>query len=203
QPGTKAGTIADATHVAAGLLSTCASRTNGQVMCWGRDTPSAQLGDGGSASDRTSPVSVGAPLTNVASIATMDNHTCVPMADGTQQCWGANGANQITSTAANPTTTPAAGYALTAPMGSNGIAAGTAKRGGDDASAQVGDNPAPLTGATRTSPTAVANFGTTLVKAITAGDLHACALLADTTVKCWGDNTHGQIGDNSTTLRKQ
>ena len=37
---------------------------------------------------------------------------------------------------------------------------------------------------------------------LAAGSYHTCAVLADTTVKCWGRNDDGQLGDNSTTLRR-
>lgn len=35
-------------------------------------------------------------------------------------------------------------------------------------------------------------------KAIGAGDRHTCALLNDDTVKCWGDNSFGQLGQGNT-----
>ena len=35
--------------------------------------------------------------------------------------------------------------------------------------------------------------------AIAAGSAHTCALLSDTTVKCWGFNSSGELGDGSTT----
>jgi alpha-tubulin suppressor-like RCC1 family protein len=37
--------------------------------------------------------------------------------------------------------------------------------------------------------------------AIAAGAAHACALRADGTVHCWGDNSSGQLGNNSLTRR--
>lgn len=34
---------------------------------------------------------------------------------------------------------------------------------------------------------------------VASGRYHTCALMDDKTVKCWGDNTYGQLGDNTTT----
>ena len=37
------------------------------------------------------------------------------------------------------------------------------------------------------------------VVSIVAGDYHACALMDDHSLRCWGENTDGQIGDGTTT----
>jgi alpha-tubulin suppressor-like RCC1 family protein len=39
------------------------------------------------------------------------------------------------------------------------------------------------------------------VNAVTAGSSHSCAVLTTGAVKCWGLNSSGQLGDNSTTQR--
>lgn len=42
----------------------------------------------------------------------------------------------------------------------------------------------------------------TVATAVEGGEGHTCAITQATTVECWGVNTYGQIGDNSTTERE-
>lgn len=48
------------------------------------------------------------------------------------------------------------------------------------------------------SVTPVAVSGITNATAIAAGDRHACALLSDGVVQCWGRNDYGQLGNGTT-----
>jgi alpha-tubulin suppressor-like RCC1 family protein len=41
----------------------------------------------------------------------------------------------------------------------------------------------------------------TNARAIAAGIKHACAVVSDTDIECWGDNSSGELGDGTTTLR--
>lgn len=59
---------------------------------------------------------------------------------------------------------------------------------------QLGDG----TTTNRTASVTVTGLSSGVI-AIAAGDAHVCALLNSGSVKCWGSNTRGQLGDGSTT----
>lgn len=54
--------------------------------------------------------------------------------------------------------------------------------------------------AAQAAPVEIAALGST-VSQIAVGGFHACALLADGSVRCWGNNSAGQLGDGSSTGR--
>src|SRR5258706_14716915 len=63
---------------------------------------------------------------------------------------------------------------------------------GANGEGELGDN----SRTTRMIPVAVAGLAADVV-AIAAGSFHTCALSRAGAVKCWGDNTRGQLGDGS------
>jgi alpha-tubulin suppressor-like RCC1 family protein len=68
---------------------------------------------------------------------------------------------------------------------------------GDNGFGQLGDG-SEVTG--RLDPVPVSGLGSGVL-ALGAGFNHTCAVLADHTVKCWGENSTGQLGDGTTAER--
>jgi alpha-tubulin suppressor-like RCC1 family protein len=73
---------------------------------------------------------------------------------------------------------------------------GAVKCWGNNADGQVGDG----TTTERRTPVAVSGLSSG-ISAISAGQGHTCAVSGTGAAKCWGINTNGQLGDNSTTPR--
>jgi alpha-tubulin suppressor-like RCC1 family protein len=129
-------------------------------------------------------------------------YTCVGMPDGSARCAGRNQFGQLgdgswtnSSFFVQPrgltsTKLVAAGDEFSCALLTDGTAAcwGLGEKGqrGDGTYNQVALVPVPVQGLV--SATALAG-----------GYGHACALLADRTMHCWGSNTNGQLGDPSST----
>ena len=187
-------------RLAAGASHTCALTSNGGMQCWGANN-SGQLGDGSLA--RLEPVNVEGLSTGVTALATGTEHNCA-IIDGGVQCWGYNNRGQLGNDSTTSSATPVAVAGLTTGMSllNTALAAGaghscamTASGGvrcwGDNTYGQLGDN------STEQRLTAVAVVGLpdgSIVTALTAGNNHTCALLADGSVYCWGRNNNGQLG---------
>jgi alpha-tubulin suppressor-like RCC1 family protein len=97
-------------QVATGNQSTCATRTDGQVYCWG-DNRYGQLGPGNSATFSTTTPSAAGIVSTGALISAGWYHFC-SVGGG---CWGTNDAGQLGNGAITPVTVPA----KAAPWGPN------------------------------------------------------------------------------------
>lgn len=190
--------LSGVTALAAGSDTTCAILADTTVRCWGLNQ-SGQVGDGTTTLMYLTPVVVPG-LIGVTAISARRGHVCALLQDATVRCWGENYAGQLGD---GTTTDQLSPVAVTGLSGVTAVTAGeshtcalledaTIRCWGSDASGALGDG-APTQ--TRLAPVAVA--GLSGATAIGAGSEFTCALLADTTVRCWGFNGQGRLGDGT------
>ncbi len=203
--------ISTATAISAGGDHTCALLADHTVRCWG-DNFDGQLGDG-TTLDRHTPVTVSGISTAVG-IAASDGwgHTCALLAEGTVRCWGNNTIGQLGDHTWSSKNVPVAVVEIAVHHPSVGLLEGVASiavggnltcavlttRGvacwGNNGYGQLGG----LGHDTWTSSnTPVTVGGINTATGAAAGLDHACAVLADASVRCWGGNTTGQLGDGT------
>jgi alpha-tubulin suppressor-like RCC1 family protein len=197
----EAGASGPHERLALGFLHGCSRRRDATVRCWG-DNALGQVGaaaDGATAEPVLLPTPV-AGLGAVSAISAGTAHTCAVRADGTVSCWGSAASGQLGNGAKESRSPPvivsgladatavAAGGMFTCALKSNG----TVVCWGANANGQIGDG----TKQERLTP-AVVKTETGLLSgagSITAGDAHACAVLTNGEVACWGNNSDGQLG---------
>ncbi len=177
--------------IAAGLSHTCAARRDGTVRCWGHGT-SGQLGDG-EEGDNALPTVVSG-LTNVTAVAAGIDTSMALRSDGTVWRWGVRW-GQV-GHPYDPTPQQVPGLTSVTAI-SAGSYFGCAVRSNGHVwcwgSGTLGD------GVTTVSDTPVEVAGITSAIDVDVGSqTNACVLLANGTVKCWGLNLTGQLGDGTT-----
>ncbi len=186
--------VVDAVSVTAGGSHSCAALGDGSARCWGANG-FGQLGNGGS-TDTNTPVPVQG-LSDVASVSAGERHACAVLEDGTARCWGRGGLGQLGNGAFGDSATPvevsglsdAVAIAAGADHSCALLADGTVRCWGDNGSGELGNG-------TTVSSYAVPVTVTGLTNAINiaAGSSHSCAVLADGSARCWGNNAAGQLG---------
>ena len=185
----------------------CAVLSDSSVKCWGKNTW-GQVGDG-TVADKSSPVSIGLGTGRTAEAVAVHNaHTCALLDDGSVKCWGddsygelGNGAG-VTDSTSPPSTTVDLGTGRTAvalDVGSDHTCAvldnGSLTCWGRDHTGQLG-NGAAIT-ANQHDPVFV-DLGTDRTAiAVATGNAHTCAILDDGSLKCWGDDQYGQLGNGA------
>jgi alpha-tubulin suppressor-like RCC1 family protein len=189
--------------IAAGSRHTCALTSGGRIECWGSNFD-GQLGDG-TTTNRRMPFDVIGLTSGIDAVAAGGFHTCVLAAGGGVKCWGLNSSGQLgDATTTNRLTAVdvsglgsgvsaiAVGYIHTCAL----TTGGGVKCWGNNFYGQLGDG----TTTDRLTPFDVSGL-TTGVSAIAAGSSHTCALTTGGGVKCWGDNSIGQLGDGTQSQR--
>jgi alpha-tubulin suppressor-like RCC1 family protein len=188
---------------ASGSQHTCAVTASGGAWCWGLNS-NGQLGDGTTTSKST-PVAVSGLGNGVVAVVAGGWHTCAVTTSGGLQCWGYNGSGQLGDGTTTDRWTPAGVNGLSS--GVAGVAAGqqqscavTTAGGlrcwGANGNGELGDG----TTTSRSTPVQV-NGLESQVTAFAVGRWHACAVITDGDVLCWGRNEFGQVGDGSTATR--
>lgn len=222
-PAVALGTGRTALQITVGSQHSCALLDNYSVKCWGRGTY-GQLGIGSTATIGDGAGEMGDSLVAVAFaagrsarfIAAGSNHTCAILDNASVVCWGRGSSGQlgqgaITNIGHSVLATVAAALAIDLGSGRTALAlsAGdahtcaildnaTIKCWGFGASGRLGS------GATNNVGDGAGEMGNSLgivdvgasrtARVISAGIAHTCAVLDNSTVKCWGDGTNGRLG---------
>jgi Regulator of chromosome condensation (RCC1) repeat len=132
-------------------------------------------------------------LRGARAISAGRDHTCALTTEGTVVCWGDDILGPLGTGAGQCQSTISAGAGAVCALVSDGSVACW----GSDWMGEVANGPLPGFSAHRRRTSNLGPETVSLlsgVRAIAAGGDHVCALLADTTVECWGSNNRGQLG---------
>lgn len=187
--------------ISSSFLHTCALLATGAVKCWGYNI-AGQLGNDSYVNSNV-PVDVIGLSGGMVGIAAGGTFSCALTAVGGVKCWGRNSSGELGN----------GGYvdAIPHPVDviglSSGVLALTAGNRsscvllssgvecwGSNAYGQLGNNDTTLE-KTHT-PVSVVGLGSDTVQLISGTD-HHCLITAEKTVKCWGFNIRGQLGDGT------
>ncbi len=180
-------------------MITCRVTSSGGVECWGANIG----GDGTIGGTRYLPAPV-LGLSDVVEVSAGGSHACARTSSGELYCWGHNHRGQIGPEAAEkealPFRVPGLGPVVSISAGADTTCAvlrdGTVWCWGQSDSGQVGDGSygfAPDGRSPRVKPrTRVPGIRNAV--SVSVGSAQGCALLSDSTVRCWG-RSHFSIGD--------
>jgi alpha-tubulin suppressor-like RCC1 family protein len=190
--------------IACGNEHSLAIKADGTVWCWGKNEY-GQIGDG-TTMNRNEPVQVirSTGLSNVIGISGGAFHSLALRADGMAYAWGFNAYGQLGRINTDPSDSPipvnidqvtslAAGGNFSLARKSDGTLWGW----GGNFIGQLGDGTT-----TPSRPTPFLNTSLSTIVKISAGSGHSLALtLFDKTLRGWGLNASGQLGDGTIAMR--
>ncbi len=205
----KVSGIENVIQIQTGSSHACALHQNGIVYCWG-DNFYGQVGapftSTGDPDIRPTPVRV-ANLSNVSKIALGSSYACAVLEDSTVKCWGSNEGGQLGSGIEHV-------YGSYVPITIEGISGATdvftgmkhvcallidrsVKCWGDNSLSQLGiedtDSDNDPTKEIELYPVTMPH--TSGLTRLVTGVYITCGIYDDYSVKCWGSNDFGQLGE--------
>ena len=203
-----------AKHIIGGFGYVCAVALDGRVYCWGSNS-NGKIGSGNTSSAlvpsavKISGALVGKVIKQIEP-SSAGNHSCVIASDDKAYCWGYNGFGQLgnnnTVNSLTPVAVDTAGVLASKTIkqiASGGIS--SCVIASDDKAYCWGSNNFGQLGngnlKNSSTPTPVSTTGVLAgktIKQITAGTEFTCAIASDDKAYCWGGNSSGQLGNNST-----
>ncbi len=207
--------------VSAGSQHTCALTTTGGVKCWGSNGY-GQLGDGRACGGGNcwTPVDVTGLTSGVVAVSAGTNHTCALTTTAGVKCWGVNYVGELGIGTITGPESCSGSPCSTTPVDVTGLTSAVAvSAGGDHTCALtsgggvkcwgyniVGElglgtstGPESCSGSPcSTTPVDVTGLTSGAAAISSAGAGHTCALTSGGSVKCWGWNRDGQLGDGTT-----
>jgi alpha-tubulin suppressor-like RCC1 family protein len=187
----------------AGAYHTCVLLVSGAVQCWGRNSE-AQVGGGG-----IDVISAPTPIFQLGSslaIAAGGYHSCALVIGGTVSCWGYNHDYEVAVLPQDAVVPPAT---ISGVSGAVAITAGayhscallsngSADCWGYNHDGETGPSPSPFNTLAISARQVDAATGAGTQGTTAQGGYHTCAVLtAGGTVRCWGYNGHGELGNGS------
>lgn len=191
--------ITNAMGVSAGFRHSCVVTTLGTVKCWG-DNGQGELGDGTTTSSNI-PVDV-AGVTGATQITAGTDFTCARLVNNTAKCWGTDSGGMLGNGSGGSSTTPVQVQGLTNAIDISAgqwgtcavISDATVKCWGDNTRGALGNG-----SASANSQVPVTVSGVSGAASVGVGWSFACARLTSGSVRCWGSNVAGQLGNGTTT----
>jgi alpha-tubulin suppressor-like RCC1 family protein len=187
-------------QIQASSYHTCVLGSNAELRCWG-ENHNGRLGDGTEISHPT-PVRIQTFDDKILAMALGMWHSCSLMLLGEIKCWGRNSEGQLgDGTTINrlfPTNVVGLAELPSAVSVGNEHTCALIQNGGvmcwgGNQFGQLGDG----TTKNRKLPVAVTELDQAVV-GLTTGYSHTCAIMNDASIKCWGDNQYGQLGNGTT-----
>ena len=197
---TRVGTETDWAHVATGGAHTCATKNDGTLHCWGKNEAS-QL-TAAARGDRTQPARVGRAL-DWKSVTTGYTHSGAPKHDDSLWCWGNNElyefGNTVTSTTRPVLIDDTRAWTIisTGDQYSCGITSNQMLWCWGRGNQSLGRGPN-----VDSNGEPIGRVGTEQDwTKVSVGNVISCGTKVDGTLRCWGNNEHGGLGDGTQTNR--